>query len=58
MYEKRLGTKLTPVGYAYYDHLLLLASEDGRFLGVNDDFGSELGSMVKFDPFRRSNVQP
>lgn len=43
-YETRFGVKLAPVGYAHHDHLLLLAADNGRFLGTYDDFISDLGT--------------
>jgi hypothetical protein len=45
-YEQRLGSRLAPVGYAYHDHLLLLASEGGQLFGAYDDFVADLGSTA------------
>ena len=42
-YEKIVGTTLAPVGCAYHDHLLVLASRDGRFFAAYDDLLAHLG---------------
>jgi|SRR5271165_2115697 len=46
-YESRLETNLAPVGYAYHDHLLLLAAIGGKFIGTYDGFVSMLGTSPK-----------
>lgn len=43
-YETRVGTQLAPIGYAYHDHMLLLAAEDGRVVGAYDDYVAEVGA--------------
>lgn len=45
-YEQRLRSRLAPVGYAYHDHMLLLASEGGQLFGAYDHFVAQLGSTA------------
>jgi hypothetical protein len=42
-YETMVGGTLSPIGYGYHDHMVLLAAEDGRFFGAYDDYVGFLG---------------
>jgi hypothetical protein len=42
-YEPVVGSRLSPVGYGYHDHMVLLAAEDGRYIGAYDEFIGLLG---------------
>lgn len=58
-YEDRLGVKLVPVGYANHDHLLLMASDGGRFFGGYDAFLADLGAspVGMFEALMRGEVK-
>ncbi len=42
-YNERTRARLSPVGAAYSEHLLVWLAEDGRFFGTYDDLVGELG---------------
>jgi hypothetical protein len=46
-YEPFVGARLAPVGYAYSDHAVLLACEDGSLWGAFDTFLGKLGRTAR-----------
>ena len=45
-YARRAQTPLLPFGFSNHEHLILLASDDGRWFGGNDDVFGCLGVSV------------